>query len=95
MDRYCFLCGKNGAQDRLERHHIFGGANRRLSEKYGLVVYLCGARCHRNGKNAAHRNKDTMRLLHIHGQRKAMSENGWTEEQFRELFGKSYTEEDE
>lgn len=24
----------------LEKHHIFGGANRKLSEKYGLWVWL-------------------------------------------------------
>lgn len=25
-ERRCFLCGRNGASDPLERHHIFGGA---------------------------------------------------------------------
>lgn len=91
-NRYCFLCGKNGNGDRLERHHIFQGANRSLSEKYGLVVYLCGDRCHRNGPNAVHRNKETAKLLHQYGQRKAMRENGWTAEQFRNVFGKNYLE---
>lgn len=43
----CFLCKRNGSGDRLERHHIFGGANRWKSEKLGLVVWLCGERCHR------------------------------------------------
>ena len=42
--RECFLCGRNGRGDRLERHHIFGAANRKLSEKYGLTVWLCGDR---------------------------------------------------
>lgn len=49
-DKRCFLCGRNDSGDPLERHHIFGGANRKKSEKYGLVVYLCGNRCHRNGQ---------------------------------------------
>ena len=44
-DKRCFLCGRNDSGDPLERHHIFGGANRKKSEKYGLVVYLCGNRC--------------------------------------------------
>ena len=52
----CFLCGRNGRGDRLERHHIFGGARRPLSEKYGLVVYLCGERCHRTGEYSCHKN---------------------------------------
>lgn len=88
--RECFLCGANGNGDPLERHHIFGGANRKLSEKYGLVVYLCGNSCHRNGDYAAHRNSDTAALLHRYGQAKAMREQGWTAEQFRDVFGKNY-----
>lgn len=38
----CFLCGANGSMDHLHWHHIFGGPNRRWSEKYGLKVRLCG-----------------------------------------------------
>lgn len=86
----CFLCGRNGSSDRLERHHIFASANRKLSEKYGLVVYLCGESCHRNGKQAAHKNKDTALYLKRYGQEKAMKEQGWTEEEFISIFGKSY-----
>ena len=86
----CFLCGRNGNGDRLERHHIFGGNKRKWSEKYGLTVYLCGDRCHRNGEYSAHKNADTAAYLHRYGQHKSMTENNWTEEQFREIFGKSY-----
>lgn len=36
---YCALCGKPGTSlDPLDKHHIFGGSNRRNSERYGLVV---------------------------------------------------------
>ena len=86
----CFLCGRNGNGDPLERHHIFGGSNRNNSEKYGLVVYLSGNECHRNGKHAVHKDKYIMEFLHKYGQGKAMRENNWTVEQFREIFGKSY-----
>ena len=89
-ERRCFLCGRNGASDPLERHHIFGGAYRNKSEKYGLVVDLCGEKCHRNGGNAVHRNGNQMRLLRRYGQLKAMREQGWTEDDFRREFGKSY-----
>lgn len=89
--RECFLCGRNGNGDPLERHHIFGGrANRPKSEKYGLVVYLCGNRCHRLGKYSAHQNAEIAQYLHEYGQRKAMQEQGWTIEQFTEIFGKNY-----
>ena len=88
--RKCFLCGRNGLGDRLERHHIFGGARRQLSEKYGLVVYLCGERCHRLGEYSAHQNAEIADYLHKYGQKKAMRENNWTVEQFIEVFGKNY-----
>ena len=36
-EKECFL---SGAYEGLERHHIYGGANRRNSAKYGLWVWL-------------------------------------------------------
>ena len=88
--RECFLCGRNGNGDPLERHHIFGGANRKLSEKYGLVVWLCGSRCHREGRYSAHQNGLVADYLHRMGQMQAMKEQGWTKDEFREIFGKNY-----
>lgn len=90
MDRECFLCGKNGASDPLDRHHIFGGPYRKKSEKYGLVVYLCHHDCHIFGPEAVHRNGDTARYLHQWGQRKAMLEQGWSTYDFIREFGKNY-----
>ena len=89
-ERRCFLCGQNNPLDPLERHHIFGAAYRKKSEQYGLVVYLCGSKCHRNGKGAVHRNGDQMRRLRRYGQLTAMKEQHWTEDDFRREFGKSY-----
>ena len=89
-ERKCFLCGRNDPSDPLEHHHIFGAAYRKKSEKYGLAVYLCGNRCHRTGRDAVHRNGDQMRRLRRYGQLKAMQERGWTEDDFRREFGKSY-----
>lgn len=87
----CWRCGANGATDLLDRHHIFPGtANRKKSEKYGLVVYLCHNRCHIFGRRAVHNNATTMKQLQRYGQLKAMQEQGWTEEDFRREFGKSY-----
>lgn len=91
--RCCALCGRNGVGDPLESHHIFGGANRKKSEKYGLMVDLCGIRCHREGPQSAHKNARTQEKLHIMGQLKAMKEQGWTVEDFRREFGKNYLEE--
>jgi hypothetical protein len=82
----CFICGK---YTQTERHHIFGGFNRPKSEKYKLTVDLC-TECHRTGKNAVHRNADTMQMLHIYGEQKALKENGWSIEDFRQIFGVNY-----
>lgn len=91
MEKVCWLCGKNGCCDPLDKHHIFGGrAFRPKSEKYGLYVYLCHNSCHIFGKEAVHQNKDTMLKLKQYGQRKAMEENGWSVEDFIREFGRNY-----
>lgn len=64
----CYLCGRNGTGDPLEEHHVFGGPNRTLSEKDGLKVYLCGNRCHRNGKSSAHKSAVTSEYLKAEAQ---------------------------
>lgn len=85
----CFLCKRNRHAGRLELHHIFGGDRRKLSTKYGLLVTLC-EECHRTGDYSVHRNADTMQYLHEIGQQKAMTENGWSTEDFIAVFGKNY-----
>ena len=85
-EKCCFLCAKTGA---LERHHVFGGSNRKLSEKYGLTVYLCHW-CHNEPPFGVHHNKDQRRYLQREAQEAAMDYFGWTESEFRDIFGKSY-----
>jgi methionine aminopeptidase len=68
--------------------HIFGGANRKNSEKYGLVVYLCGERCHRTGRYAAHNNAETMAYLRRKGQE--MAEKQMSRDEFIKIFGRNY-----
>ena len=89
-DRKCFLCGRNGAGDPLDKHHLFGGPYRSKSEKYGLYVYLCHNRCHIFGKMSVHQNAKTMNQLKRYGQLKAMKENGWSTDDFIREFGKNY-----
>lgn len=85
----CWLCGRNGTADHLDRHHVFGGANRKKSERYGLVVYLCHNDCHIFGEQAAHRSRETAERLYRWGQAKAMRENGWTSPARSRLTGKA------
>ena len=86
----CILCGRNGRAEPLDTHHIFGGANRKKSEKYRLTVKLCHCSCHIFGRNAVHNNKDTAEMLHQYGQRRWMRENDKTVEDFMKEFGKNY-----
>lgn len=85
----CFICQRYGP---TERHHIFGASNRKLSEKYGLVVHLCHD-CHNEPPDGVHHCRATREKLQRFGQRKAMAENGWSEIDFRRVFGKNYLDE--
>lgn len=85
-DKKCFICG---SYNWIELHHIFGGANRKKSEKYGLVVYLCHD-CHNEAPNGVHHNAERMRILRSYAQKKAMKHYGWTTQEFIKLFGKNY-----
>lgn len=90
LDHVCYLCSKNGQTDRLERHHIFGGANRGKSEEDGLWVWLCGNECHRNGKQAAHRSRNTMISLHRAGELAYLEAYNKTKEDFLTRYGRNY-----
>ena len=84
----CFLCGRNGCGDPLDKHHIFGGPNRKLSDKYGLYVRLCHSRCHEHGKDAVHNNKDVRLKLQAKAQ-EAFVDN-YSGLDFLSLFGRNY-----
>lgn len=69
----CYLCnillGIDTPVPIREEHHVMHGtANRKLSEHYGLKVYLCPYH-HRNGPQAAHRCRQTDILLKQTAQR--------------------------
>lgn len=88
--RTCFICGRSETEyNRLEVHHLFGAANRKKSDHYNLTVTLCH-KCHNEPPFGVHHNAEMMDYLHRYGQRKAMQEQGWTAEQFAEIFGKNY-----
>ena len=87
----CYLCIRMHGDYRfhrtLEEHHIFGGANRTLSEEYGLKVKLCQNH-HQYGKEAVHRNAEVAQYLHEEGQK--AFEMHYPEKDFRKIFGKNY-----
>ena len=64
-EKECWFCG---ARAGLEEHHIFAGvANRKISEKYGLTVWLCHK--HHTGADGAQYDKDLNLTLKIDAQR--------------------------
>lgn len=84
--RYCHICG---SARNIERHHIFGGALRKKSEKFGATVDLCHT-CHNEPPQGIHHNAENMLKLKQYGQRKLMIENDWSIEDFRKEFYKNY-----
>ena len=94
----CYLCAMihhdYRTQAILEEHHIFGGnPNRRLSEKYGLKVYLCPQH-HRTSKEAVHRPdlNAYQRILQIQAQR--IFTLTYPDLDFIKIFGRNYYVED-
>ena len=81
----CLLCGRTSD---CTHHLIHGSANRRLSDRYGLTVRLCGE-CHRR----VHATRELDLRMMRHGQ--AMFEQTHTREEFRAVFGKSWMEDEE
>lgn len=58
-EKSCYLCGRAFG---LERHHIFSGvANRKISEREGLWVWLCHD-CHTGTEGAQYDKGKNTRL---------------------------------
>ena len=81
----CYVCG---ATQSLERHHVFGGTRRRISEKYGACVMLCHE--HHQGKYGAHGIGRLDYWLKAEAQEKIMEREGWDIPKFIQVFGKNY-----
>ncbi|MFQ8844001.1 MAG: phosphoenolpyruvate carboxykinase [Lachnospira pectinoschiza] len=80
----CILSGSTT----VERHHIFGGSNRKKSEKYGFVVPL-RPDLHPNGVYAGQSaNVIDLRLKKM--AQKYYEENYGTREYFIQEFGRNY-----
>lgn len=76
---YCFLCGVSNKVAKLDKHEAFGGRNRHLSMKYGLVYYLC-RKCHSEEKINKEMREDLQNLAKAHFIKE------YPKEDFREIF---------
>lgn len=100
-DGTCYLCVKFDnnyfTHNVIQEHHVvFGGfgAGRKLSEKFGLKVYLCPMHHLSSGcKDAVHRSKETKLMLCKEAQ-KAFEEK-YPNLSFREIFGKNYLDDED
>lgn len=81
---HCFFTGTAP----VERHHIFGGHNRKNSEKYGFVIPL-RPDLHPNGVHAGANAKEIDEQLKTMAQ-KYFEDHYGSREDFRRIFGKSY-----
>ena len=83
-EKICFFCN---SMSWLEEHHIYGGANRKISERQGFKVYLCH-HCHNEPPNGVHFNEKRNRQLKKICQQKY--EETHTREDFLRLIGRNY-----
>lgn len=93
QDGTCYLCmmlHSDFSRKLTQEHHvIFGNANRKLSERYGLKVYLC-LEHHEVGEEAVHINAENALLVKKEAQK--AFEKRWPELDFRKIFGKNFLE---
>lgn len=85
----CYLCGKTLGPGMREIHHVFGGANRDNSEKYGLIVPLCHD-CHNEPPLGVHHNKG--RRLKLQAEAQNEFEKEYSSAEFMGIFGRDYIE---
>lgn len=81
----CFNCGHS--DEKLDRHEVWGAANRQKSKALGLWVNLCHNSCHLYG---VHQNAVIADRLKKKAQRIAMEHYGWTIEDFIKVIGRNY-----
>ena len=82
----CFVC--KTTYDLHEHHVLYGTANRKRSEQYGLKVWLC-SRHHNMSNEAVHFNKALDNKIKGFAQ-EYFENNIGSREDFRAIFGKSY-----
>ena len=82
-DKECIFCGRTP----VEEHHVFGGANRKNSTKYGLTVYLCHEH-HNEPPEGVHFNKENRKRLQ--GWAEAIFKKTYKDVKFEDIFGKNY-----
>ncbi len=85
-EKVCFITGDSY---NLHSHHIFGGSCRKLSEKYGLKIWL-RADWHNMSNYGIHFDSELNNRVKKVTQKIAMAFYGWSTEDFIRIFGRNY-----
>ena len=85
QEKECYI---SGSKFDLHEHHVFGGSNRKNSEKYGLKIWL-RSDLH-IGDKGIHFDKEFALEVKRTAQKKAMEHYGWKVEDFIKIFGRNY-----
>jgi hypothetical protein len=83
-EKECYLCGTTY---NLHKHHVFGGANRPISEKNGFTIFLCAAH-HNMSDVGIHFNREFD--LEVKRTCQTKFEKTHSREEFMKLIGKNY-----
>ena len=79
---HCLICGRPYPQ----KHHAMNAANKKKSEKYGLMVPLCEK--HHTGAEGVHTDAERMKKMRQLAQTKFEAIHG--HELWMQEFGKNY-----
>lgn len=83
-EKECYITGR---KEGLHKHHIYGAANRKISDKYGFWVWLA-PEWHNMSDYGVHFNKELDLKLKQECQRKF--EETHSREEFMEIIGRNY-----
>lgn len=87
-EKQCYITGRTSG---LQEHHVFEGKNRKLSEKYGLKVWLIPELHNASNEGVHCKNGRILNMeLKKEAQRMAMKYYGWSTEDFIHIFGRNY-----
>lgn len=86
-NKECYVCGKT---EGLNSHHVFPGSRRKISEKYGLKVWLCVYH-HTASKDSVHENPNKGLDLKLKQMAQTYYESYYgSRDDFIQEFGKSW-----
>lgn len=83
-EKECYI---TGSTEGLHLHHIYGGANRKNSDRYGCVVWL-RADYHNMSNHGVHFDRELD--LRLKRECQEEFEKRWGHEKFMSVFGRNY-----